>query len=64
MNFSTWWRRHGVAILGYVAAGIPIALGIDGVIVDPHRKWWLLAGGLTGLVISRTSYTNQKGPTP
>lgn len=64
MRFSTWWRRHGIAILGYIAAAIPITLGVDGIVFEPHRKWWLLAGGLTGLAISRLSYTNQQGPKP
>lgn len=62
MKFSTWWRRHRNGILGFVAAGIPLALGIEGVIPKAQEPYWLLAAGLTGLAISKFNYSNQAPP--
>lgn len=61
---SIWWRRHGIGILGYIAGAIPGLLAIDDLITKAHQKYWLAAGVLTGLAITRFSYTVQKPQGP
>lgn len=62
MRFSTWWRRHGIAILGYAAAAIPALLEVQDLIPPTHAMYWKAAGILAGLAIARQNYTNQQGP--
>jgi hypothetical protein len=64
VKFSTWWRRHGIAIFGYIAAAIPGLLGIEGLVPKAQTKYWLATGLLVGLAIARFNYTNQQGPKP
>lgn len=63
MTFANWWRRHRNGFLGFIGGAIPGLLGINGLIAPEHQKWWLAAGVLIGLLISRFNYTNQQGPT-
>lgn len=60
MKFSTWWRRHRVSVLGYLAAAIPSLLTIEELIPDGQRKYWTAAGVLIGLAIARTGHTISK----
>lgn len=63
MKFTTWWRRRGVMVLGYLAAAIPSLLTIEGLIPDPQRKYWTAAGVLLGLAIAQLGHTISKQET-
>lgn len=60
MKFSTWWRRHGVALLSFVAGVIPGLLGIKDLIPEGHVKYWYAVGIIVAALIGRQSYTNQQ----
>lgn len=55
-----FWTDHGTKILGALATFVSTALLIDGLIPDPHMKYWLFANALLGGATVRRGFTNSK----
>lgn len=64
MKFTTWWARHRVSVLGYIAAAVPALKVIPDLIPDKQLKWWDAAAILAGLAIARTGHVISKETKP
>lgn len=57
MRLSTWWRRHGVALVTIANTIIIGFLGVDGLIAEAHKPYWIAAGIVFGAIGTQLGYS-------
>lgn len=60
MRRKNWFARHSVTFLGIAAGVIPGFLGIQDLIAEPHKKYWLAAGVLIGVLTTQQGLAKAK----
>lgn len=60
MTFTSWWRRHGGALTAVANTTIIGFLGVDKLISEPHKPYWIAAGILIGAIGAHATYSKPR----
>lgn len=60
MRLTTWWRRHGGPLMTIVNTVIIGFLGVEHLIAEAHKPYWIAAGIVFGAIGTHATYSKPK----